>query len=205
MEKKSEPKYRNYVFTSYQVNPPEYDDNNMSYLIYQQEKCPTTGNLHWQGYVEFKGQKRRSECQKCLQSEKNDNNKYTMFVERRMGNQKQAVDYCTKSPTSIEGTRKQFGNLKDQGHRSELDSLFEAIESGLTGTEILLQFGGKALKHIHAIKEAQRTIWGKCPLEEHIINKKKQVALQIEMMEQQRKQDCDPDFVAFMNKPTNLV
>ena len=41
---------RNWVFTEFGEEPPEFD---CKFLAYQREQCPETGRLHWQGYVCF--------------------------------------------------------------------------------------------------------------------------------------------------------
>lgn len=161
-------KYHNYVFTSYQEMPPDWLAEKMHFLAYQQEICPTTGKKHWQGYVEWKHQPQRSACQKLLGSVKNEFKKYTMYVNKRLGTQKQALEYVKKGESSVKGSFKEFGVMKDQGHRSELDSLFEACASGKTKAEILHEFGGKAFKHVNLIDRTIKILWGKDPVDNEI-------------------------------------
>lgn len=44
--------YRNFVFTSFNEQPPEFSDS-MIRLMYATETCPTTGKKHYQGYVSW--------------------------------------------------------------------------------------------------------------------------------------------------------
>lgn len=55
-----------------------------------------------------------------------------------------------KKETSCE-KHVEHGMPKNQGHRSELDSIWDNIEDGMTSKEILHEHGGKALKCINMI------------------------------------------------------
>lgn len=94
---------RNYVFTCYahceDASPgwPEFynikfdDMKHFRYLKCQRERCPDTGRLHIQGYVEFLSPVRISLFQKFI------GEKCHMYV--RLGTQQQAIDYCDKEAT----------------------------------------------------------------------------------------------------------
>jgi len=73
--------YRNYCFTSYSFpNSPTIDVKDVKYYIYQLEKCPTTGNMHFQGYIELTKVMRFTALKKIF----NDN---TLHIEPRKGTQ----------------------------------------------------------------------------------------------------------------------
>ena len=119
---------RNYCFTSFEVEAPSFEDEEIKYLCYGKETCPDTGRVHWQGYVEFtepvsiKGAQRRLSSDGC-------------HLERRRGTAVQARDYCKK-----EGAFCEFGDISRQGKRSDLDSVRAAISAG-TGMRGVVESG----------------------------------------------------------------
>lgn len=159
-------KYRNWCFTSYQ-DIMKIDEKKCTYYIMQREVCPTTKKEHWQGYIEFPCQKRMNEAKIVL----NDN---SCHLEPRWGTQKQAIEYCSKRESRKENsTPIIYGTLKMQGNRSELDSLWDSIESGMTQKEILIEHRGLALKHINMIYKGAKAYHDCCALDSFILGNRK--------------------------------
>lgn len=107
------------------VVQPNFHEDKMYYLVYQYEQGES-GTYHWQGYVEFKSQTRYEQAKNLLGSN-------TIHVERRRGNQKQAIDYCKKDESRVEGsTPFEHGIPKQttQGARNDLVEFKEAIKEG---------------------------------------------------------------------------
>lgn len=54
------PEFKSYrwTWTSYQLEPPAWNPEWMSYLVHGLETCPTTGRIHHQGYLETKARLR---------------------------------------------------------------------------------------------------------------------------------------------------
>lgn len=137
-------RYRNWCFTAYS-NPTIPD---CKYCIYQTEICPTTNKEHYQGYIEFKDKYSMKKIKELF----NDN---TLHLEVRKGSQKQAIAYCSKSESRKEGTKPiVIGKPLGQGHRTDLDEIFEDIEEGCTAKEILIRHKGNAVRHISCIKKS---------------------------------------------------
>lgn len=132
---------RNYCFTSW--SEPKYVEEKSNYMIYQKEKCPSTGNIHYQGYIELKDKLSIKQVKEIIGDNK-------AHLEPRFGSQKQAIDYCKKKE-SAEGEHVEYGMIKNQGNRSDLDSIWDNIEDGMTSKEILHEHGGKALRVINMI------------------------------------------------------
>lgn len=152
--------HRNWMFTDYcPVMCLDIDNSNIGFCVYQKERCPSTGREHYQGYIEFNRSMEMAKVVKLFGCK--------CHVEPRKGNQQQAIDYCMKKDTRIENPVS-FGNKKHQGSRSDLESINEAILSGQTPAQILISFGGNALRHINHIKTACVEIWG---LEDNISEK----------------------------------
>lgn len=57
--------HKDWMFTSFdeEVKLPESE---VEYAIYQREKCPSTGKLHWQGFVRFHSRKRFTTVKKIF-------------------------------------------------------------------------------------------------------------------------------------------
>lgn len=100
------------------------------YLVYQKEKCPDTGRLHYQGYVCFKARKRLSQL-KVMSS--------AAHFELRRGKHAEAKAYCMKSDSRQEGPW-EFGSDADipdgKGERKDLEEIKEMLDEGKTLEDI---------------------------------------------------------------------
>jgi len=88
-------KFTNVCFTSFKDDAPLWNPDECQYLVYQREACPETGRKHYQGYAEFKRDRRIGGIQRILGIG-------ASHVERRGGTGKEAITYCTKEDTRIE-------------------------------------------------------------------------------------------------------
>ncbi|QQL09578.1 replication associated protein [Marmot associated feces virus 6] len=121
---------RNWVFTfnnPYDIEIQMLDKiltSQADYAIYGEE-VGENGTPHLQGYVEWKNAK-------ALSTLKEYNKK--IHWEPRKGTQKQARDYCLK-----DGKTKEFGEFKEknQGKRSDITEVKEAIKDGKNMREII--------------------------------------------------------------------
>nr|WAE42253.1 MAG: replication associated protein [Cressdnaviricota sp.] len=141
-------RFRNYVFTSFDENPPSFDG--ARYLIYQRERCATTARDHWQGYVEYF-------TPTSLPVAKSHLGQTRIHLEPRKGTQSQAIEYCRKEDTRVHAPV-EYGLRGHQGSRTDLDEMVELILQGGTALEILRVFRGNALRHMGCIARAQRCV-----------------------------------------------
>jgi len=122
-------KARNYCFTSYE------DDGGLiwgwdkcpaalTYIIWGNEVCPTTGRAHRQGYLELANPLGLSGVKKLLDSN-------SVHLEARRGTALQAIDYCKKDEDWEE-----HGTPKAQGKRSDLEAIKKHIDKGMSSLEI---------------------------------------------------------------------
>ncbi len=122
---------RNCCFTSYKldadfVNWSSLPDN-VRYLTYQSELCPSTGRSHLQGYIEFAGPVALGGIRTTLGDS-------SVHVERRRGSATQAAEYCRKASSRIEGPNATLGTISRQGNRGDLETACEIVrESGIAG------------------------------------------------------------------------
>lgn len=151
-------KHRNFCFTAWEV--PTFLGDKMDYMIYQHEKCPTTGKSHYQGYVECKVELRYNEARKLLPKDS--------WVQCRHGTQEQAIVYCKKIESAV-GKPIEYGKPKRQGNRTDLDSIFDCIQSGMTKKEILMEFRGHGMRYVSHISKTMEIMWGKDETDREII------------------------------------
>lgn len=81
---------RAYCFTSFDSTKPVFNPENCRYLIFQEEECPETFNLHFQGYAEFPKKITIKSAMRILNISKG-------WLEPRYGSREEARDYCKKS------------------------------------------------------------------------------------------------------------
>jgi len=126
-------KSRNYCFTSY-----EHDGGliweragerwaaptGISYIIWGNEVCPTTGRAHKQGYLELTGPLGLSGVKRLLATN-------SIHLETRKGTAAQAIEYCKK-----DGDWEEHGEAKAQGKRSDLEAIKKHIDKGMSSLEI---------------------------------------------------------------------
>jgi len=122
---------RNFVFTSYNKEPPLYDTESMKFLCYEQETCPHTGRLHWQGFV----------CWKNAKSGKASCNTLTLPGQKpiwnapMIGTLTQNAVYCSK-----EGNMEKYGKPPDQGARVDLLEIADRIlNHGVSVEDIMIE------------------------------------------------------------------
>lgn len=144
--------HRHICFTTYNESPPVYREDEMRYLIYQREKCPTSGKLHWQGYVEFFRKITFNTIKKIF----NDN---TIHLESRRGNRDQAREYCMKNDTQIiPAVEHGSWSSGGQGARNDLHSLVAKLEEGITDYELIKSEPDNVNSYMKFIKHARHVI-----------------------------------------------
>lgn len=112
---------RNFCFTSYSVeNHTEHFKLNdiFSYMIYSIEECPKTKKHHIQGYAECLTQTRFTTVQAHLPT--------GTHIEKRLGTQEQAISYCMKMESHIEGPFI-LGKAHTQGKRNDIQQFVDDI------------------------------------------------------------------------------
>lgn len=111
-------------------NPPDNEykfPDYVSYCVFQLERGES-GTLHHQMYCEFENQVRLSTIKQWLPR---------AHVESRKGSQSQAIDYCTKEDTRVDGPW-EYGTPKQQGARRDLEEIVTALHEGSTVKDIAI-------------------------------------------------------------------
>lgn len=118
------PKNRKWCFTSFELEPPEFNEKIMLYLCYGKETCPSTKKEHWQGFVIFKNARSLSGCKKSYGS--------SIHFEPTRGTDEQNIKYCSKDGAFTEHGSRPVG----QGKRTDVTTLAELVRAGKTDAEI---------------------------------------------------------------------
>jgi len=113
-----------WCFTLYRDDPPTITDG-IDYMCFQQERCPTTGNLHWQGYMELNYRARPAQARALVNTWK-----HGTHVERTRGSQQEAIDYTKKNDTAVPDTWREIGHKHHPDAVHMLDALVNDIRSG---------------------------------------------------------------------------
>lgn len=126
-------KFLNVCFTlNNPTDPVPFDVDEMHYLTYQRE-VGENGTPHFQGYCEFKKQKRMAAAKALLGGT-------TVHIEQRRGTQQEAIAYCHKDDTRASGAEiVEFGTPKanKQGQRTDLEGFRDAVRSGKRKRDLL--------------------------------------------------------------------
>jgi len=117
----SHTKTRNMVFTDFHESV-EWAEDQMMYLGYGNEVCPTTGKKHRQGVVVWK-----SPCSIAAKAKK-----WGCYFSTMKGTLKQAITYCQK-----EGDYHEWGRIPAPGTRTDLNVLAGEIRQGKSVQTIL--------------------------------------------------------------------
>lgn len=123
------------------------DHDAIKYMIYQLEKCASSGKLHYQGYVELKQKKTFGSMKRLFDDE-------TVHIEFRKGTAIQARDYASKEDTRIRGPW-EFGifSKDNQGKRNDLLIAKEDIDKGMVIDEFVQKHTNVYARHMRFFKE----------------------------------------------------
>jgi hypothetical protein len=109
-----------------------FDESILQCLVYQLERGES-GTLHLQGYVEFVARRTIAQAKQLVGLER-------AHLERRAGSKAQAIDYCTKDASRVEGPWV-FGNIgSSTGKRNDLKVFVDSVTNGLNRDDIIDEF-----------------------------------------------------------------
>lgn len=118
---------RNWCFT---INNPTNNElqfnDNVRFCVWQKERG-TEGTEHLQGYIELRSPRRLSYLKSLFERG---------HFETRKGTRQQAIDYCKKEDSRIEGPWIHGEENSRQGERTDLDEIKRKIDQGATESTI---------------------------------------------------------------------
>ena len=141
---------RNYMFTWNNFTEDFKDvieSWGASYATYQHE-VGEEGTPHIQGYLEMNKKMRLSAMKKLHP---------TVHWESRKGNQQQAIDYCSKEDSRVDGPW-EFGEKKKQGNRSDIEAAKAIIDDGGSVLDIAESDFGTYVKYHKSMDRYKREI-----------------------------------------------
>lgn len=134
---------RNWIVTSFDENQFKFYENEaISYEIYQIETCPKSGRLHKQGYIELTEAKPLSWIRKLDTK---------AHWEPRKGTQNDAIKYCSKEESRKEGPF-EMGTKKSQGKRNDLIEIKEKIDTKVPLRQIAEEHFGDYIRYHKGIE-----------------------------------------------------
>jgi len=130
------------------LDPEKWSAHNVKYNIYQLE-CGTDGTLHFQGYLECRGQKT------MVQLHTLEGLEGAHFAVRQ-GSQQDNIRYCSKKDeTYIEGPW-EWGEKSEQGKRSDLLEIKEKLDKKVSLAMIADENFSSWIRHQRGFKEYKR-------------------------------------------------
>ncbi len=126
-----------WIFTKFNYDEAIMDSISISiitdakFIVWQEEKCPTSGRLHIQGFIRFHSNHR----QRWVKSAFNVGNDISVRVAD--GNDQQQINYCNDEKKRLAGGRfYREGQPCSQGHRTDIELLEESLKSGVSLVQI---------------------------------------------------------------------
>lgn len=143
---------RNYCFTHHLVEDASESHSQfvpkhpkLRCAVWQLERCPETQRRHYQGYLEYTAPMRFSAVKEHLG--------FSVHLEQRRGSRQQAIDYCRKDESKIDGPWiiGDIGPLKP-GKRTDLHEVAASIQDGGTISTIVEEYPVAYIKYYRGIE-----------------------------------------------------
>lgn len=122
----------------------------LRFIVFQKERGEE-GTPHLQGYLELKQRKTLNQVKRILQTN-------TVHLELRRGTAEQAIAYCTKEDTRVEGPWEGGSVSTGQGTRTDLATIRERIRAGASDQEIADEFFGSWCRYNKAFQKYRSII-----------------------------------------------
>lgn len=155
---------RNWCFTlnvqdELASSEPRWDSSSMVYLCFQQERAPSTGQLHYQGLVSLKRPARMSRVKELLPGAHLEVCR-DFFA---------AIDYCFKSDTRVPGTEPvEYGDwskgVPHQGRRSDLIEVAALVDRGASRSDIAYEYPSVVIRYGAGVERLARWQGSSAPL-----------------------------------------
>lgn len=140
---------------------PKFIGEEMDYMVFQLERCPDTGKIHWQGYVRFHRKKRMRGAKSFI-----DNKAHMTAAD---GTEESNRNYCTKERSRVEGTQPEEHGIYNaqgnvQGKRSDLEAIAAMIKEGQSLTAVAEEHPGDYIRYHSGIAALAERIAPKPPV-----------------------------------------
>lgn len=141
---------RNWCFTYFFENDQERKSDfvqphsQLRGAVWQLERCPSTNKLHIQGYIEYTAPLRMSAVKKHIGDR--------CHLETRKGTREQAIQYCRKPDTRVEGPWELGSFGGEPGKRTDLHDVAERIQAGDSLSCVVEDFPVQYIKYRRGIE-----------------------------------------------------
>lgn len=136
---------KDWVFTDFDVSDERRDmllGLDVVYIVFQKEMCPETGMEHLQGFVQMKNRVRMGGAKDVMGNK--------VHLEKRRGSVKDAIQYCKKEDTRVEGPW-EAGVPTGQGKRKDLENIKTMLDEGKSVDEVADEHFGTWCRNYRAI------------------------------------------------------
>lgn len=125
----------NWCFTLHDpTGPIAFDDEYMSYLVYQLEQCPDTGRHHFQGFLQLHSRRSMGKVKKIL----GDNR---VHLERMRGTASEAANYCKDDTKIVLDGPWEYGSIQKRGgNKRDFEGFARACESAKSLAELRVEW-----------------------------------------------------------------
>lgn len=123
------------------------------YISFQEERCPTSGELHLQGYVEFAARRDFGNVHELLEGI----GRGSFWIKLRRASRQAAMEYTQKLDTRVDGPWE--GGIwvpQQQGAREDLQDILDMVQDNKSNWDIFTKDPGylRFHKHIQVAREA---------------------------------------------------
>lgn len=120
-----------------------------AYCCGQFEITPTTGRLHYQGYIRTRDPKSFRQCMAAANIAARVNGSWR----KANGNDQQNRAYCSKPESSVAGTFAECGTPAEPGRRTDLEALAASIREGTSLTDLAASNPTEFIRHYRGLQE----------------------------------------------------
>jgi len=126
-------------------------DERVQYLVWQREKAPTTGTIHFQGWLYLKKKTTKSTVKEILVAIGAKNAHFELC----RGSPRSNYDYCIKAETALDGPY-ELGKKPFQGERTDLEELKADLLSNVPMADISERHFSAFIRYHRGIREFKR-------------------------------------------------
>lgn len=127
------------------------EDARVRFAVWQLERAPETQRLHMQGYIEFVSPIRMGGVKTLVGGER-------LHLEGRRGSREQAIEYCEKNDSRVDGPWYRGVRESAQGKRSDLVDIADRIKSGTSIFGIVEDYPSQYIRYRRGI-EAMHSLY----------------------------------------------
>lgn len=147
---------RNWLFTAFQEPDWLYENYEavcaskpvIRYLVFQKERCPTSGKPHIQGYIELKNAMTTPALQKLFPGL----GKFNTRLRAPNATAEDNLRYCTKEDTRMEKPPVVYGTPGEPGKRTDLSRIAQEVAEGKSLVQVAREDPVVIVRHFRGLQ-----------------------------------------------------